>query len=161
MLLADRCGKLNMRNLTLRIQQHIEALDVLQIEIEQLQEGIEMKTAEAARRLRIYQVFKRQADRTLESASENYEQALSLFPEGDVLFQKLRKLKVEHIALSKDVMGEAETEPAGRLAEQIFNLKRARGHLKKLYGEIQKLRAETLPTEPVNTLSTVGQKSGL
>jgi len=150
-----------MKNLNLAIQRHIESLDVLQIEVEQLQEGIETKTGEARQKLLTYQTFKQQTENALENAAEKYDQAISLFRQSDALFESLEKLKVEHIALSKDVMGEAETEPAGRVAEQIGKLKKGRLHLKKLYAEIQKLRAEALPADPVNRLLPVGQRSGL
>jgi len=150
-----------MRNLTLRIQRHNKALDVLQIELENLHEEVETKTGEARQKLLIYQTSKQQTENALENASEKYEEALSFFRQGDVLFEMLGKLKAEHITLSKTVMAETKTDAAGPVTEQILKLKQAREHLKKLYAEIQKLRAEALPTEPVDTPSAVGHRSAL
>ena len=127
-----------MGNLALQVHRHIESLQILHVEIEQLYEAVGIKTTEAREKLLAYRALKQQAENALDTVSEDYEQALNLFQQSDVLFEKLKEIRAEHIALSEAAVKRAEPE-------SIVKLQQARKQLRGLYGEIEKLKAEGLP----------------
>ena len=127
-----------MGNLALQVHWHIESLQILHVEIEQLYEAVGIKTTEAREKLLAYRALKQQAENALDTVSEDYEQALNLFQQSDVLFEKLKEIRAEHIALSEAAVKRAEPE-------SIVKLQQARKQLRGLYGEIEKLKAEGLP----------------
>jgi len=129
-----------MSNLALQIRRHIEILQIQHIEIEQLYEAVGIKTTEVREKLLVYQSLKQQAESVLDTISEDYKQALNLFQQSDALFEKLKEIKAEHIALSEAAVKRAEPK-------LIVKLQQARKQLRGLYGEIKKLRAEGLPSD--------------
>ena len=129
-----------MSNLVLQIHRHIESLQILHVEIEQLYEAVGIKTAEAKEKLLAYRALKQQTENALDTVSEDYEQALNLFQQSDALFEKLKDIKAEHIAISEAAVKRAEPE-------SIVKLQHARKQLRVLHGEIEKLRTEGLPSD--------------
>lgn len=138
-----------MGNLSLRIVRHTEAIQGLQLEIEQLYEAVETKTAEAREKLLTYRTLKEQTERTLDDVAAGYERAQSLFGEADALFEKLREIKDEHNRLSELAIERAD-------AESVLKLREARAQLKRLYGEIEQIKAESLPAELAEKPSVSG-----
>ena len=137
-----------MGNLVLQIHRHIESLQLLQVEIEQLYEAVEIKTTEAKEKLLAYQTLKQKAEDALDIVSGDYKSAVNLFQQSDALFEKLKEIKTEHIALSKAVVKRAEPS-------SIVKLQQARKQLRKLYREVEKLRAEGLPSACGHTFKSV------
>ena len=137
-----------MGNLALQVHRHIESLQILHVEIEQLYEAVGIKTTEAREKLLAYRELKQQAENALDTVSEDYEQARNLFQQSDALFEKLKEIKAEHIALSETAIKRAEPE-------SIVKLRRARKQLRGLHGEIEKLRAEGLPSACGHTFKSV------
>jgi len=133
----------------LRIVRHTEALQALQIEIDGLYEAVETKTGEARGKLLIYRTLKQQAENALDDVAAGYEQAQSLFGEADALFEKLREIKDEHNRLSELAVERAD-------AESVRKLQQAREQLRKLYEEIQQLKAESLPAELAESSAATG-----
>ncbi len=129
-----------MDNLALQVHRHIDSLQFLHIEIEQLHEEVGIKTTEAREKLLAYRALKQQAETALDTVSEDYEQALSLFRQSDALFEKLKEIKAEHIALSEAAVKRAEPE-------SLVKLQQAREQLRGLHREIEQLKAEGLPAE--------------
>lgn len=126
-----------MGNLILQIHRHIENLQILHVEIEQLYEAVEIKTTEAKEKLLAYRELKQQTENALDIVSENYEEARSLFKQSDTLFEELKEIKTEHILLSEVAIKRAEPG-------SIVKLQQARKRLRVLHKEIEKLRAEDL-----------------
>lgn len=142
----------SMGNLALQIHRHIESLQILHVEIEQLYEAVGIKTSEAREKLMAYRVFKQQAENTLDTVSENYEQALNLFQQSDALFEKLKEIKAEHIVLSEAAVKRAEPE-------SIVKLQQVRKQLRVLYKKIKKLRGEGLPSDCGHTFKSIESTS--
>lgn len=126
-----------------------QALEALQAEIDGLSEAVETKTGEDREKLLIYRMLKKQTECVLDDAGEDYQQALDLFRQGDILFQKLSQLKVDHVKLSEIAMKLADPEA-------VVRLQKARSQLQKLYIEIERLRAKALPTELAENSSARG-----
>ena len=137
-----------MGNLSLQIHRHIEGLQILHVEVEQLYEAVGIKTTEAREKLLAYRALKQQAETALDTVSDDYEQALSLFRQSDALLEKLKEIKAEHIALSEAAVKRAEPE-------SIVKLQQAREQLRGLYGEVEKLREEGLPSACGHTFKSV------
>lgn len=127
--------------MALRIAQHNENLQSLQVEIEQLYEAVKTKTYQAREKLSEYQRLKQLTETTLDCVSNNYTEALALFRQSDRLCEKLQTVKSEHIKLSKVVMNQAQTQPE-QARDLISKLKNAREQLRRLYQEIENLRSE-------------------
>ena len=136
----------------MRIVRHTEALQALRVEIDGLYEAVETKTGEAREKLLTYRTLKEQAERALDDVAAGYEQAQSLFGEADVLFRKLREIRDEHNRLSELAVQRSD-------AGSIVKLREAREQLRKLYEEIEKLKAESLPAELVEQPS-IGEQHG-
>ena len=128
-----------MGNLVLQVHRHIESLQILHVEIEQLYEAVGIKTTEAREKLLAYRALKQQTENALDTVSEDYEQALNLFQQSDALFEKLKEIKAEHIVLSEAAVKRAEPG-------SVAKLRQARKQLRVLHGEIEKLKAEGLPS---------------
>ena len=122
------------------IHRHIEALVRLQAEIDSLYEAVETQTAAAREKLLTYRKLKTPTESALDNAAGEYEQALSLFGQADALFEKLQEIKAEHVRLSEIAVKRAEPE-------SVVKLQAVREQFKKVYSEIEKLRAEVLPAE--------------
>ena len=137
-----------MGNLALQVHRHIESLQILHIEIEQLYEAVGIKTTEAKEKLLAYRVLKQKTEDALDTVSEDYQQALNLFQQSDALFEELKEIKAEHIALSEAAVKQAEPG-------SIVKLQQARKLFRGLYGEIKKLRAEGLPSACGHTFKSI------
>ncbi len=133
----------------MRIVRHTEALQGLQVEIEQLYEAVEAKTAEAREKLLTYRKLKARTESALEDVAAGYEQAVSLFGQADTLFETLKEIRNEHFELSEIAVKRADPEA-------VLRLRQAREQLRKLYDEIQRLKAEALPAELAEKPSALG-----
>lgn len=137
-----------MGNLALQVHRHIENLQTLHVEIEQLYEAVGIKTTEAKEKLLAYRALKQKAENALDIVSEDYGQALNLFQQSDALFEKLKEIKAEHIVLSKAAVKRAEPS-------SVVKLQQARKQLRALHGQIKKLRAEGLQSDCGHTFKSI------
>jgi len=133
----NNCPVMN-HGLSLQIHRHIESLERLQAQMDVLEEAIEEKTTTAHEKLSEYQTKKQEAEGLLDQVAEYHEGAIELLGQAGTLFSRLKVLKAEHLRLSSAVQ---RSEPDGP-NEDLYRLREARGRLRTIYGEIQRLRAD-------------------
>ena len=130
----------------MQIARHNENIESLQIQTEQLNEAVENRTSEARKGLLRYRELKHQAALALQEVATGYQNAQSLFRQGEKLMLKLKAVKVEHDQLCRDAIRQAQTQP-DQAKDLICRLKTAREQLRKLYDEIENIRAESLTAD--------------
>jgi chromosome segregation ATPase len=125
-----------MKSLSITIRRHTEALAALRAQIDSISESVETKTAEAREKLLTYRTLKQQTENALDDVAAEYEQAQHLYRQADELLDKMKELRTEHVSLCRLAVKQAEPE-------LVMKLQQAREQLKKLYEQIQRLRAES------------------
>lgn len=140
---AVLCYNTGMEDLGCRIRKHSDNLELLQVAVEQIYEAIDVLTGEAHEKLTKYQEYKQQANVLIEAAAVDYQHVIRVLRQVDILEEKLKAAKNEHIILNR-LAYKNEQKGQDNSEYLICQLDEVKTKLQKLYSQLEDLRKDNL-----------------